>query len=98
FIPWEQIEYVKTAEELQVRWYELKGWGMAFSDIWWNCSARCVKYPPRDGWGFHDKEHILKTNFVVKVKDSSIRCGSHVDHPDEAMEAVSRFVQHQESQ
>ncbi|KAJ2450019.1 hypothetical protein GGF42_004595 [Coemansia sp. RSA 2424] len=95
FIRWEEIEYVKTAQELGVKWYAIKEWGTSISNIWWNCAWRFIKNPTRDGWGFNGMDYILRTNIVIKVKDSNIRPGSYVDRPDEAMAAISDVLQRQ---
>ncbi|KAJ2745638.1 hypothetical protein GGI20_002021 [Coemansia sp. BCRC 34301] len=93
FIRWEDIEYVKTAQELEVKWYAIKEWGMALGNIWWNCASRFVKCPPRDGWGFNGMDYILRTNIVIKVRNSSTRPGSFVEHRDDAMAAIASLVQ-----
>ncbi|KAJ2757130.1 hypothetical protein GGI19_000282 [Coemansia pectinata] len=97
FVPWEQIEYVKTAQELGVRWYEIKEWGIAIGDIWWNCGWRFIKNPFQDGWGVNSMEYILRTNIVIKVKDSSTRPGSYVENLDKAMPEITKIMQQHHS-
>ncbi|KAJ2460866.1 hypothetical protein GGI02_005709 [Coemansia sp. RSA 2322] len=93
FIRWESMQYVKTAKELGVAWYELKVWGMGLSNIWWNCKARVVKNPKRDGWGLNELDEVLRTNIVIKVRGSMIRAGAYVRYPDEAMLVIRKLIQ-----
>ncbi|KAJ2809038.1 hypothetical protein H4S07_003281 [Coemansia furcata] len=93
FIPWDQIEYVKFAKDLGVRWYALKGWGTGMSDIWWNCRCRIVKNPFSEGWGVYSMEHILESNIVIKMKDCLIRPGSYVENPEKAMTEINKIIQ-----
>ncbi|KAJ1919331.1 hypothetical protein LPJ71_001553 [Coemansia sp. S17] len=97
FVPWEKVEYVKTAQELGVKWYEIKEWGMAIGNIWWNCGWRLIKNPFSDGWGLNSMEYINRTNIVIKVKDSSTRPGSYVENPDMAMTEIKKIMQQHHS-
>ncbi|KAJ2688271.1 hypothetical protein IWW39_002315 [Coemansia spiralis] len=93
FVPWDQIEYVKTAKDLGVKWYEIKEWGSAWSNIWWNCAWRFFRDPFQDGLGLNGMEHVLRHNIVVKVADCRTLPGSCVRNPDEAMTEINRLMQ-----
>ncbi|KAJ2492606.1 hypothetical protein IWW37_001361 [Coemansia sp. RSA 2050] len=97
FVPWDQIEYIKTAKDLGVKWYQIKEWGTALSDIWWNCAWRFFKDPFQDGLGFNSMEHILKHNIVIKVTGCKTLPGSCVRNPEKAMAEISKLMRQHHS-
>ena len=62
------IEYITTSDRLGLRWWEVKSWGQAFSNIWWACDM------------FREfKGH--KYNLVIKVNDDNLlkACTANLD-------------------
>ncbi|KAJ2324367.1 hypothetical protein IWW51_003308 [Coemansia sp. RSA 2702] len=89
-IPWTAIEWVRLARDADVKWYELKMWGMGVGTIWWNCRARALTWD--GGPRLHGMGEILATNVVVKVKGAWIRPGSFVEQPEAAMAAIGQLI------
>ncbi|KAJ1740767.1 hypothetical protein LPJ78_004206 [Coemansia sp. RSA 989] len=92
-IPWNKIERVQIARDADVKWYELKMWGMGFGTIWWNCKPRVITWN-RYGRRFeiNGLSQILATNIVVGVKNSWIRPGTFAENPQQAMAAIGRLL------
>jgi len=60
-VRYEDIESVSLDTDLRLDFWSYKSWGMALDNIWWALEV---------GRGLSSA-----TNIVIKLKDSSIRCG-----------------------
>ncbi|ORX74166.1 hypothetical protein DL89DRAFT_289785 [Linderina pennispora] len=92
FIPWHTIEYVKTAREANVKWYEVKDWGPAFGNICWALKPRLITRKQAGNIGFNSLDEIRDSNIVVKVRGKWMRPGTYVEYPHEAMRMIRRMV------
>mmetsp|Transcript_28063 Transcript_28063/g.59244 ORF Transcript_28063/g.59244 Transcript_28063/m.59244 type:complete len:122 (-) Transcript_28063:356-721(-) len=84
-IPLSNIEriWIGTDPELGLQSiWKKKSWGMAFSNVWWNC---------RFGREFDtNNDH----NFVVALKDHTTwRCGFSVEDPEAFRSLVGEYIQ-----
>ncbi|KAI8322236.1 hypothetical protein GQ54DRAFT_153831 [Martensiomyces pterosporus] len=94
FIKWEDIEYVRTAKEANVKWYEVKDWGVAWGNICWAFKCRLIAKKQSGSIGFFSMEEIRNTNIVVKLKGGWIRPGAYVEDLPRAIAVIRRMLTH----